>query len=233
LRLWNAMENNAERILQLLERCRHAIQDPIHHPEGSVLNHSLQVLSHARRESDDPDLWMAALLHDVGKPERSHGHENIGAEMIKGLVSDKVVWLVKNHMRYWRLVIGEMRRPGKVRNLIENPWFPDLALLGRWDKMGRDPNRKLIFDRDKLILSLDLPGQGANDMDISKEIDAYALHDDKPALWWLFKKYHMASQWRFVAKCTHERYGPLSYQTRRVWAPTDEGRILYEHGKNP
>lgn len=59
------------------------------------------------------------------------------------------------------------------------------------------------------------------------EISRFASEADKPVLLWLFAKYHWASQWRFVAKCTHVPYGPHSYQTNRVWAPTEEGRVLY------
>ena len=80
------------------------------------------------------------------------------------------------------------------------------------------------------------------DMNIRKEIDSFAAKDDRLILHWLFNKYHMRSQWTFVATCTHERYGPLSrdggsyvlvdgevyYETNRIWAPTNEGRILYE-----
>ena len=61
------------------------------------------------------------------------------------------------------------------------------------------------------------------------EINLYAAKDDKPILHWLLKKYHLQSEWKFVAKCLHEQYGPLSYQTNRIWSPTPEGRILYAH----
>jgi len=65
-------------------------------------------------------------------------------------------------------------------------------------------------------------------MNIRAEIEKYADEKDKPALHWLFSRYHLVSQWRFVASCTHKRYGTLSYQTHRVWAPTHEGRVLFE-----
>jgi len=64
---------------------------------------------------------------------------------------------------------------------------------------------------------------------VRKEIDTHAAEVDKPVLHWLFDRYHWASQWRFVATCTHRRYGYWSYEMRRIWAPTEEGHILYLH----
>lgn len=68
-------------------------------------------------------------------------------------------------------------------------------------------------------------------MNVSDEIRLHAKDEDKPALNWLFGRYHWASQWRFVATCTFEKYGVESYAVHRVWAPRLEGRVLYESGK--
>jgi hypothetical protein len=65
------------------------------------------------------------------------------------------------------------------------------------------------------------------EMNIRNEIDLFASDTDKSVLHWLFDKYHMASQWAFVARCEHQRYGALSYETNRVWIPTEEGRALH------
>ena len=64
-------------------------------------------------------------------------------------------------------------------------------------------------------------------MDIKREIAQFAADGDKPILNWLFANYHYESQWKFVATCTHNRYGNLSYQTNRVWRPTEEGYALH------
>lgn len=66
-------------------------------------------------------------------------------------------------------------------------------------------------------------------MDVRSEIDQFASESDRPILHWLFERYHLQSQWSFVATCTHQRYGKLSYQTNRVWTPTIEGRALYNY----
>lgn len=66
-------------------------------------------------------------------------------------------------------------------------------------------------------------------MKIRSEILNHAADSDKECLLWLLVRYPWRSQWAFVATCTHQRYGVLSYQTHRVWAPTIEGRLLYDH----
>ena len=66
-------------------------------------------------------------------------------------------------------------------------------------------------------------------MNVRDEINTNANESDKAVLLWLFERYHMESQWHFVACCTFERYGNLSYQAHRIWKPTPEGVILYSH----
>lgn len=68
-------------------------------------------------------------------------------------------------------------------------------------------------------------------MNVRDEIKLYAKDADQPCLNWLFERYHWESKWRFVATCAFKRYGPKSYDSHRVWAPTPEGRVLFESGK--
>jgi hypothetical protein len=65
-------------------------------------------------------------------------------------------------------------------------------------------------------------------MNVREEILA-GPEADRDVLIWLVERYHWESQWRFVASCKHEPYGPYSYQTRRVWIPTREGQVLFSH----
>ena len=65
-------------------------------------------------------------------------------------------------------------------------------------------------------------------MKVRKEIERYAAEEDKPILLWLLSRYSLASQWKFVAKSSFDRYGSYSYQVNRVWKPTTEGYILYD-----
>ncbi len=101
------------------------------HPEGDAFVHTMQVVHHALRESEDFDLILAALLHDVGKAIHSYGHDNYGATFLEGFVSEKTVWLVRNHMRIYTFLNGEMKRPGKAIRLHNHRWFLDLVLLNR------------------------------------------------------------------------------------------------------
>ena len=135
----------------LLEQCRGVEQMDVHHPEGDVFAHSLQVLRCAFRESNDTDLILAAMLHDVGKAEESKGHEKLAVEWLRGHVSVKTLWLIEHHMRIWYLILGEMKRRKKVRDLIEHPWLPELILLARWDKMGRSPGAQVGYDRAEIV----------------------------------------------------------------------------------
>lgn len=64
---------------------------------------------------------------------------------------------------------------------------------------------------------------------IRDEIEKHSSEIDKPILLFLLTKYSMASRWFFVARCRHKRYGTQSYETVRIWEPTEEGRIIYDH----
>lgn len=66
-------------------------------------------------------------------------------------------------------------------------------------------------------------------MIILDEINKYAAPRDKYVLVWLLERYHRESEWRFVATCHHQHYGTESYKTNRVWEPTEEGLVLYNH----
>jgi len=66
-------------------------------------------------------------------------------------------------------------------------------------------------------------------MKVLDEIKAFSSDEDRPVLIWLFSRYHWASQWNFVAGCKFVKYGTQSYQSKRVWHPTPEGRTLFNH----
>ena len=54
-----------------------------------------------------------------------------------------------------------MRKQKKVRDLVTNEWFNDLALLARWDKMGRIPHWVPRYDRIDIIDRLKFINNGA------------------------------------------------------------------------
>lgn len=141
-------------LFEALEACRNVAQSPVHHPEGDVFVHSLQTLKWAFRESDDTDLILAAMLHDVGKSVDSRGHEEVAVEWLSPHLSAKSLWLVGQHMRIWPFMTGEMRKLSKVRDLAGHPWLPELILLSRWDKLARNPRARVAYDKGKIIEGL-------------------------------------------------------------------------------
>ena len=68
-------------------------------------------------------------------------------------------------------------------------------------------------------------------MKVRDEINKFSREEDKPILLWLLARYSLESQFKFVAYCKKERYGNLSYEVNRVWYPTEEGIVLYNHLK--
>jgi HD domain len=127
-------------------------QDRVYHPEGDALFHSLQVFQHARRSTDDRALWAAALFHDVGKAGGGRDHDRLGAELLEGLVSPRIVWLVRHHLDL-------LRAPGPTRRRLRR--YPaalaDLERLRRWDVAGRDPRAQVLGPEEALALALAEP----------------------------------------------------------------------------
>ena len=113
-------------------------QSPRYHPEGDALFHSLQVFELARRETKDPVLWAAALLHDVGKAVDGPLHDEVGADLLEGLVCPRAVWLVRHHLDLLKDARGTRRRYRGTDALR------DLERLRRWDLGGRDRNARVV-----------------------------------------------------------------------------------------
>lgn len=115
------------------------IQEPSpYHPEENVLVHSLQVFELAYHDSTDPELWAAALLHDAGKAVDLPQHAEIGANLLKNVLSPRIVWLVRHHLDL-------LTQPKKTRRLLQNtPQLADLERLRRWDLQGRTPDKVAV-----------------------------------------------------------------------------------------
>lgn len=145
-----------EPLFSILERCEQSIQTNEYHLEDNVMVHCLQTMNYAFRETNDVDLIIAAMMHDCGKCENFMGHAEIGADMLVDHVSAKAEWLVRNHMRFWDYIDGHMHKLNKVTALSGHPWFVDLVQLGRWDKAGRNPNKKPVFNRRDICDRLNL-----------------------------------------------------------------------------
>ena len=133
------------------ENLRGVEQMESHHPEGDAFEHSCQVLRLAFRESNDPELILAAMVHDVGKIVDTKGHEDYALQILGDSITEKQKWLVKQHMRIRTFLSGEMWKLSSVTELANHKWLPDLVLLSRWDNRGRKPNKKNVYDRVETV----------------------------------------------------------------------------------
>lgn len=129
--------------------------DPVHHPEGDVLTHSLIALDNMTDLTQDPELRMAALFHDLGKHDchqtriedgivrHSHiGHDKSGADIMKQIakrmklsneLTNKLAWLIDNHMRAHT---GKDMKRSKLVAFMRHEHFTDLMLLQHADALA-------------------------------------------------------------------------------------------------
>ena len=114
-------------------------QSPVHHPEGDVLYHSLQVFELARNARPyDEEFLLAALLHDVGKGIDRTDHVTAGLQALDGLITERTQFLIAHHMDALDYQKGTL--PAKQRRRLEgSPDFEDLMLLRELDTAGRVP----------------------------------------------------------------------------------------------
>ena len=131
-----------DELFSLLTSLDGIAQSPRYHPEGDALFHSLQVYDLARRATTDRILWAAALFHDVGKAVDGALHDEIGADLLEGLLPDRAVWLVRHH-----LDLLKDRRLTRRRHHGSDE-LRDLELLRRWDLGGRDPRARVLSPED-------------------------------------------------------------------------------------
>jgi hypothetical protein len=112
---------------------------PVHHPEGDVLYHSLQVFELAKEHrAYDEEFLLAALLHDVGKGLDRSDHVNAALAALDGLITERTRFFIEHHMHAHEYRAGKL--PGKLRRELEaSPDFDDLMLLRQLDDAGRVP----------------------------------------------------------------------------------------------
>ena len=135
-----------EDLVSLLSALDGVEQSRKYHPEGDALFHSLQVFALAMRDTTDRELWAAALFHDVGKAIDGPLHDEVGADLLEGLLPDRAVWLVRHHLDL-------LRDPRRTRaRYFGTPELLDLERLRRWDLGGRKPNARVVSIESALAL---------------------------------------------------------------------------------
>jgi poly(A) polymerase len=158
----------ADRVLPEVPAMRLAIDEHMQHKD--VYTHSLVVMEQAiERESGGPDLVLrlAALLHDIGKPETRrkepdgrvsfHHHEVVGAKMVRrrlrelrysNAVVDEVAQLVYLHLRFHGYGTGEWSDSAVRRYVTDaGPLLERLHKLVRSDCTTRNRRRAAALQR--------------------------------------------------------------------------------------
>jgi len=138
-----------DELFSLLDALAGVQQSPRYHPEGDALFHSLQVFELAQRSTEDRVLWAAALFHDVGKAVDGPLHDEVGADLLEGLLPPRAVWLVRHHLALLR---DRRRTRQRLHGTAE---LRDLERLRRWDLGGRDPGARVLALDDAFDLLLD------------------------------------------------------------------------------
>ena len=137
------------RIFPELEDAKGCEQPENYHPEGDVFVHSILTVE---KLGPHPDfvLAMAALLHDIGKPEasrRSHPkhfpeHSPIGRDMERGVCrrlrlsrdeTERICWLVNRHMYFKD---ARNMKDSTLKRLFAERDFDALAELFRADVLA-------------------------------------------------------------------------------------------------
>ena len=151
--LWNRLPK------LIRDACSKCEQDNVHHKEGNVDIHIKLVFEYADTHYDDVDLLLAAIFHDLGKPETQRFREKDGKMRISNighetkcefyinkyfdLYSDvstnkeKVTEICKNHMRAGLYVSNQMTKPSKRKAFEDLKYFEDVLKFYNCDKGGR------------------------------------------------------------------------------------------------
>jgi len=139
-------------ILPEVEAMRGIPQPADYHPEGDVYLHTRAALDLLKNPS--PELALATLLHDVGKPPtlaladriRFDGHVEKGALMAAEICkrlhmsndgTEQIVDLVRNHLRF--IDAPDMRK-STLRRFLGKKNFPDHLELHRVDCLSSHRN---------------------------------------------------------------------------------------------
>src|SRR5262249_33605145 len=116
---------------------------PVHHPEGDVLYHSLQVFELARDQRPyDEEFLLAALLHDVGKGLDRSNHVEAGLQALDGLITERTRFFIEHHMHAHEYRAGTLGHRIKCE-LESSPDFDELMLLRQLDDEGRVPGAQV------------------------------------------------------------------------------------------
>ncbi len=112
-------------------------QDPVKHPEGDALEHTLQVFELVRAERPyDEELLTAALVFNVGRAIDRGDPVAAALEALDGLVTERTRWLVEALPAARAHAAGTLGQRARAR-LEAHPDFAEVEMLAAADRHGR------------------------------------------------------------------------------------------------
>ena len=158
----------------MIVRLKSVPQSPIHHPEGDVLEHTLQVVDIAashRHESAEPRAFMwAALLHDLGKIPTTktrngkitaYDHDREGEKLARDFLrqctndeefTERVCALVRWHMQV--LFVAHKLPFADIGAMLRSVSPGEVALLAYCDRLGRGKMSPKAVEKEKNSIRL-------------------------------------------------------------------------------
>jgi hypothetical protein len=146
--------------VSLVQKMKDCMQDPKYHPEGNVYNHIELVFNFAEKNyPGNVNLLVAAIFHDLGKPETTririkngverithYGHESASLKyndmyidkfLDLGINKDTVYSMCANHMKAHLYKSGQMKKIIKREAFASSPDFNEIMKFNLCDKGGR------------------------------------------------------------------------------------------------
>ena len=146
-------------LVQMLESVK---QDPARHPEGDLLEHSLQVFDRVYRERPfDEELLTAALVHDVGKVFDRNNSIKAAVEALQDMITPRTQWFIEQLPVAMSLHEGVLGARARAR-LELHPDCEDLQLLAESKRRGcvrgyDTPTLEQAFEKLRAIAADDDP----------------------------------------------------------------------------
>jgi len=139
----------------------------------NVWEHSLRSLDYATKQNYSLEIRLAALLHDLGKPDTKrgegpdstfYGHEIVGAEMAQRVLGklkfpkeivEKVTHLVRYHLFYYN--VGDVTEAGVRRFLrrVGPEYVDDLIKVREADRIGSGVPKAVPYKLRHLLFMID------------------------------------------------------------------------------
>lgn len=118
----------------LLEPLGRFRMNPLLHPEGDALYHSLQVFELGRAAKPyDEEFLLACILHDVGLGIDPAHAVDAALRALDGLVTERTLFLIEHRLTATRY----LQTGACPRALRKSEDFEDLLLLARCNREGR------------------------------------------------------------------------------------------------